>query len=518
LKNLIRHAMSLSSLLLLVPIFLASASALAEASAVPSEVIQHAKDWPLPNKDYTNARATMDSDMNSGNVKNLQMIWSLPLNASGAFGSAASNPLILGDSIYFQDLGSNVYSIVLQTGKVNWMKKYNLSTIGPNGPAVGYGKVFVAKGAYMVAALEMESGRELWASNISTGKTVGIDIQPALYNNTVYASTVPGSSASNFYTGGSVGVIYALDQQTGRVKWNFSTVDSADIWGNKEVNSGGGCWYTPSVDLLTQVMYWGTGNPAPWPGTPKYPSGSSRPGPDLYTDSLLALDSSNGNLKWYSQVDPHDLFDHDFQAPPILALAEIGGRRQEIVIGAGKMGRVYAFNRSTGAILWVTLVGRHQDDQLASLSNEVTTVYPGYLGGVETPMAYADGVGYVPYVDLYVNYTSTGVADVQRLSEAKGGLAALDVTTGKIIWDRKLDSVNFGGATVVNDLIFTATYDGTIYALQRETGLELWRFRAPAGINAWPAVAGDFIVWPCGVGGTPSLIALSYPRASAGGP
>jgi alcohol dehydrogenase (cytochrome c) len=504
----------------LVAIILASlvAPAMANTSPVPPEVLLNAKDWPLPNKDYGNSRTTSDSEINSANVKNLQMVWSVPVNYTGPFGSVASNPLIIGDTIYLQDLGSNIYSITLKTGKVNWMKRYNLSTIGPNGPAVGYGKVFAAKGVNNLAALAMDTGKELWAMNISTGQTVGIDIQPVVYNNTVYTSTVPGSSASNFYTGGSIGVIYALDQQTGKAKWNFSTVDSADIWGNKEVNSGGGCWYMPAIDLHTGLMFWGTGNPAPWPGTSKYPSGSSRPGPNLYTDSLLALDSSDGRLKWYSQVNPHDLFDHDFQISPMLASTDISGKQQEIVIGAGKMGKVYAFNRSTGAILWSTLVGVHQNDQLASLPDGTTTVYPGYLGGVETPMAYADGLVYVPYVDLYVNYTATSIANGQSFNEGKGGLAALDVTTGKIIWDEKFESLNFGGATVVNDLIFTATYDGTIYAFQKNTGIEVWRFKAPAGINAWPAVTKDIIIWPCGVGEKPSLIALSYPSVATAGP
>lgn len=86
------------------------------------------------------------------------------------------------------------------------------------------------------------------------------------------------------------------------------------------------------------------------------------------------------------------------------------------------MGKVYAFNRSTGAILWIALVGLHQIDQLAALPNGTTTVYPGDLGGVETPMAYADSVVYAPYLDLYVNYTATGIAKVQGFNEGKCGL------------------------------------------------------------------------------------------------
>jgi outer membrane protein assembly factor BamB len=475
---------------------------------IPPEVKQFADDWPLPNKDYANTRATFAADINSHNINNTKLGWSAPINATGAYGGASSNPLILGKTIYFQDIGSNLFSIKLDNGALNWQKIYNLTTIGPNGPVVGWGKVFATKGAFNVTALDLKIGKELWVTNISTGKTVGIDIQPTVYNDKVYVSTVPGSNLTNFYTGGGAGVIYALDQRTGKVDWNFSTVDSANIWGNKEINSGGGCWYTPSIDLKTNVIFWGVGNPAPWPGTPEYPSGSSRPGPNLYTDSILALNSSNGKLIWYSQVNPHDILDHDLEIPPILAEVNIGGKLQKIVIGAGKMGRVYAFNRSEGNILWTAIVGEHLNDQLARLPNETIKVYPGYLGGIESPMAYAKGIVFVPYVDLYVNYTGSRIVSSQKLSEAKGGLAAIQVETGKIIWDKKLDSLDVGGATVVNDLVLTATFDGIIYAFIVDTGDQVWKFKAPAGINAWPAVAGNTIVWPCGSGGTPALIAL----------
>ncbi len=510
--------MILAILFLAAPAMPGLSDSHAGSDAVPSEVAAHAHDWPLPNKDYGNSRATTDSEISSKNVGNLEIAWLVPINASSAFGGASSNPLILGEAVYFQDLGSNVFSFDLQTGSVNWKRIYNLTSIGPNGPAVGWGKVFVAKGVYSISALDMNTGKEIWAENISTGSTVGIDIQPLAYNGTVYVSTVPGSGISDFYTGGSIGVIYALDQKSGKERWNFSTVDTPKIWGNREVNSGGGCWYTPSVDLETGIMFWGVGNPAPWPGTPKYPNGSSRPGPNLYTDCLLALDSGTGRLIWYSQVNSHDILDHDFQIPPILASANVSGKEQDIVIGAGKMGRVYAFSRSTGCILWAALVGTHQNDQLALLPNETTKVYPGYFGGVESPMAYADGVVYVPYVDLYTNYTDTQIVDAQDFGSAKGGLVALRVDTGKVLWEKHFDSLNVGGATVINDLVFTATFNGMIYALQRDTGRVAWRFEAPAGVNAWPAVAKDTIVWPCGTGSKPSLIALRHPSKQTIGP
>jgi len=506
---------------ILALIFLSAAlvvPALAEDSPVPPEVLRYSMDWPLPNKDYANTRATFDANISSENVQGLQIAWSMPINASSLFGGASSNPIILGDRIYFQDLQSNVYSLDLLDGSLVWKQNYSLANIGPNGPAVGWGKLFSAKGVHKISALDLETGAELWETNISDRSTVGIDIQPAVYNHTVYVSTVPGTSSEDFYSGGGIGVIYALAEESGEIEWNFSTVDTAELWGNKEVNSGGGCWYTPSVDLNTGIMFWGVGNPAPWPGTPKFPNGSSRPGPNLYTDSILALDSRDGRLVWYNQVNPHDILDLDFQAPPILARAEVGGTTQEIVIGAGKLGRVYAFNRSSGCTLWTAVVGRHLNDQLASLPEGVTQVYPGYFGGVETPMAYAEGAVFVPYVDLYTNYTDSSVVDAQSFDQAKGGLVAIEVDTGKILWEKTFDTINVGGATVINDLVFTATFDGTVYALLREDGREMWKFKAPAGINAWPAVAKDSIIWPCGTGGSPSIIALRHPQALPIGP
>ncbi|MCJ7444426.1 MAG: PQQ-binding-like beta-propeller repeat protein [Methanotrichaceae archaeon] len=214
---------------------------LAQANGpVPPEVLTYPMDWPLPNKDYANTRTTFDVDINSDNVKSLELAWSEPINATSLFGGASSNPIVIGDTVYFQDLNSNIFSMDLKSGESNWKKLYNMTTIGPNGPVAGWGKIFMAKGVYNITALDVSTGKEVWTTNISTGPTIGIDIQPTVYNNTVYVSSVPGTSASDFYTGGGIGVIYALDQKTGKVRWSFSTVDSPEIWSNWEVNSGGG--------------------------------------------------------------------------------------------------------------------------------------------------------------------------------------------------------------------------------------------------------------------------------------
>ena len=383
------------------------------ADGVPPEIVQYAADWPLPNRDYENTRATTDVSISKENVNDLAIAWTFDINATGTFGGASSNPIIMGDTVYFQDLHANTYALNLADGSVTWEKIYNNTTVtGPNGPAVGWGKVFVTNDPFSIAALNASSGEELWVMQLINttplaGEIIGegIDIQPTVYNNLVFTSTVPGRG-DVFYRGGAVGILYALDQETGEVVWNFSTVDDpASIWGNPEVNSGGGAWYTPAVDTGTGITYWSIANPAPFAGTPEFPNGASRPGPNLYTNTLMALDHATGDMVWFTQVLPHDLFDHDLQMPPILADANISGEDQKIVISGGRMGRVYAYNRDTGAILWESVVGRHESDHLAALPPGNTTVYPRALGGVETTMAYANGTVYVTYVDLYTNWT-----------------------------------------------------------------------------------------------------------------
>jgi glucose dehydrogenase len=495
----------LSALLILLCGALSIFSCLPEK--ITPEMAKHADEWPSANKDYSNTRATHDSVINSQNVQTMGIAWTFPLSGFSEWGAAATNPLILNNTVYLQDLKSNVFAIDLTTGQLLWKKEYNLDNFGPNGPAVGWDKLFIPKGHYDVAALNLEDGRELWSTRLSDKSYVGIDIQLITYDNMVYVSTVPGSTNEDFHTGGGYGVIYALDQKTGNLVWKFNTVDSEEIWGNPAVNSGGGSWYPPAIDTDKGITYWGTGNPAPVPGTDKFPSGSSRPGPNLYTDSMLALDSRTGKLLWYKQVKPHDLFDLDFQSSPILATAMINGKSTEIIIGSGKLGKVYAFDRKSGEIYWQTPVGQHQNDVLTELPAGTTPVLPGPDGGVLTPMAYDDSVLYVPIVNHAGDYTPTGfIESTYDENAGTGELAALDISTGKPLWSKSFDSITIGAATVVNDLVFTSTLDGMIYALDKKNGEEVWTYQAPGGINGWPAVSGDFIIFPIGLGDKAQLM------------
>lgn len=496
--------LSLSLLILVLVLAIFFGFYLSSRSRIPSEVTLNASDWPMANQNYSNTRAAVGSTISSSTVSSLSPTWSLPITGVSEWGAATTNPVILGNIVYFQDLQSNVYAVDFNSGKQLWMKKYNLPISGPNGVAVGYGKVFAQKGHYDVVALDM-NGNELWDKKISNNDNVGVDVQLSVYGNMVYASTVPGVTNSNFYKGGGIGVIYALDTNTGVVKWSFDTVDTADIWGNPGVNSGGGAWYPPAIDTSANTLFWGTGNPAPWPGTTDFPNGNSRPGNNLYTSSLISLNQSNGKLKWYNQVSPHDLFDFDFEVSPILTTV----KGKNIVIGAGKMGKVVAFDRASGQTIWSTNVGTHLNDTLTKLPTGVTSVSPSPLGGVETNLAYANGVVYVPLNDMTVQYTPSGfVATSFNLSAGKGELVAIDAASGKILWSNKFNSLDVGAATLVNDLVFTSTYDGNIYAFDAKSGKQVWTYQAPGGINAWPAVKGDTILFPVGLGKNPQLLAF----------
>jgi outer membrane protein assembly factor BamB/plastocyanin len=231
----------------------------------------------------------------------------------------------------------------------------------------------------------------------------------------------------------------------------------------------------------------------------------------------VPLQGSEATLDWYHQVKPHDLFDLDFQMSPILTSATINGQQRDIVIGGGKGGYVVAFDRKAGDIVWYVSVGEHVNDNLQTLpQNQDVKVMPGPLGGIETPMAYANGVVYVPVNNLAAFYTACGI-DASKLdfTGGTGELVAIDVNTGQYLWDKQLPSANYGAATVVNDVVFTTTFDGTVYGFNAKTGDQVYKAQLPAGINGWPAVSGDTIIFPAGVGGTPSLVAL---RVGAGNP
>src|SRR4029453_17439090 len=184
--------------------------------------------------------------------------------------------------------------------------------------------------------------------------------------------------------------------------------------------------------------------------------------------------------------------DYDFQATPILAT--VGG--SDLVFGAGKAGRVIAWDRGTRRRRWTAAVGLHKNDT-GPLPRRLVTVCPGLLGGVETPMAYADGRLFVPVVDLCGRGSATTSQKLTTVnpSRGRGRLGARDAATGHALWEGRLPSPDFGCATVANDLVFTSTFDGSVYAFAVEDGTLVWHERMRAGMNAGPGGGGVFALF-----------------------
>ncbi len=387
--------------------------------------------------------------------------------------------------VYVQDLSSNVFALDLTTGKVLWRRLFAATNPGPNGLAVTGGRVFGATDS-SAFALDAATGRPLWRHFLVTPAARYVDIAPQVADGLVFVSTIGLPPDGR-------GALYALDAGTGRIRWELSTIKGA--WRVPAEAGGGGAWETPSV--AGHVVYWGTTNPYPYGGTPAHPNGGAFAGAALYTDTLLAVDTRTGKLDWYDQVTPHDVRDYDFQLPPILA--SIGGR--DVVFGAGKAGLVIAWDRSTHARLWESAVGVHRNDR-GPLPRHQVSVCPGLLGGVETPMAYAEGRLYVPVVDLCMRGSSVGYEPLDRVNvtaRGRGELVALDAATGKTAWTLRLPQANFGCATVAKGVVFTATFDGAVYGVAASDGRILWRAALRAGVNACPALASGWLLVGAGV-------------------
>jgi outer membrane protein assembly factor BamB len=395
--------------------------------------------WPVASGDLAGTRAASGSAIGGDNVAGLHIRWQFPLTAkrrlSGVF---ASNPVVDEDTVYVQDLRSNVFALNRSTGTVRWAQRFRTSKATPNGVVVDGGRVYGATDADAFA-LSASNGRELWYVQLANKHEQLADVAPVAWNGLVFMSTVSDAPLGR-------GAIYALDAATGTVRWKFVTVAH-----------GGGLSYPVSIDELGHLYTVNAG-------------------------SLLVLDAATGHRLWRDQVTPHHPRGYDFQTTPILATRS----GNDIVFGAAMAGRVVAWNRATHRRLWNVALRKHR-----------VRVCAGPIGGIATPMAYADGRLFVPVVDLC----------------GEGRLVTLDAGTGRTLWQRRLPSPDFGCATVSNNVVFTSTLDGNVYGLSVEDGELLWHARVGAGGHACPAVAGDTLLVDSAVrrpgGRGPALVAFA---------
>jgi outer membrane protein assembly factor BamB len=419
-------------------------------------------------------------------VATLGVAWTLPLSGAGANGADVANPVIAGGIAYLQDGASNVMAVRYATGSVLWMHRYNSPDYGPNGVTIADGRIYGVT-ATGVFALDAKTGKQLWYDTHLAARKASFLISPQVAGGKVFVS-------SALTVGG--GIIYALDAQTGATIWSFHNV--ADTIGQRLPVPAGGAWDAFLIGPDRSV-YAGIGNPYL-----SQQEAQTTPSRELYTDSLVKLNQATGALEWYYQAVPDDFHDWDLQISPIYTTAA----EHPVVLAAGKGGFVFAFDPANGKLLWKTPVGIHnghdQDGQLA-LEGKLHlklpyTVYPGIAGGVETNMAAAGGVAYVPVVNLPATYT-TARARVGRanFARATGELVAIAIATHKQLWATQLPQMPLGGATVSNDLVFTTTFTGELVALSRRDGSIVWTSHLPAGANATLAIAGSTLLAGAGI-------------------
>ena len=359
----------------LVVALLASVGNGPAAAAVPTAPTPSGS-WPYPNADLANTPDAPNSTISSVNVASLKEDWTFKITGPAAkgvsaFGSLAATPIVENGVVYLQDLYANVYTLSLATGKFLWEYPVNSPLTvseGPDGVAVTGGVVY-GDSPGTAFALAANSGKPIWVDHGLFEKDQGpFGIQPQVAGGRVYVASAVGTAPHG-------AVLLALRTSTGAVLWEFNTVSST----HSGVVAAGGAWETPLVGTDGSVTY-GTGNP--------YQSAESaieHPSTLACTDSDVNLTAATGRLRWYYQGVPDDFKDYDMQASPIAAT--IGG--MAAVIGAGKMGEVYAMNATTGALMWKTPVGQHNghdDDSLQALDHESTltapfTFLPGDLEG-----------------------------------------------------------------------------------------------------------------------------------------
>jgi outer membrane protein assembly factor BamB/mono/diheme cytochrome c family protein len=414
--------------------------------------------------------------------------------------------------VYFQDAANNVFAVNMETGQEIWKKEYNLPNEGPNGVTLSNGIVYGCTSTFCFA-LDSQTGEEVWKSERLTiteaegkakfpeaekvgastdtsigisAKGQGINVAPQVHNGRVFVST------SGQITGGEA---IGLDSSTGEVLWRTNETKEPKDRAVGGIAGTAGAWNAPAIGPEGTV-FMGIGNPYRTDN-----QAIKTPTELLYNDSTIALDPESGEVKWYMQGVPNDFYDWDMQISPVFS--EETGR--DIVLDAGKMGYVYAIDPKGGELLWKTAVGTHnghdEDGKLALEGKYHPThypykVYPGALGGVETNMAVDEGVAYVVTVNSYQERPdpNTTLGGGQSLEESDGDIAAIEVATGKKLWEEKLPGVPFGAATISNDMVFTTLYDGTVVGVSRKNGQILWEEKLPGGSNSPLVIEGDTLI------------------------
>lgn len=510
------------------PVAAPAAAAEVPAPPVTAEMLLQAqadpKSWLTYGKDYSNQRYVTSRQISVENVRSLVPRW--VYQTGGPIGSFQTTPIVVDGVMYLTTPFNHAIAVDARTGKQLWRYEHKLGgtqvfCCGPNnrGVAVADGKVFMATLDSRLVALDQKTGKVAWSTQAADPAAgYGFTMAPVYYKGVV----IVGTSGAEY---GIRGFVDAYEAATGKRKWRFHTIpdqgwegtfapatpegddlhrdvakEKAGMAKHKSAwkRGGGSVWMTPAIDPQTETLYALVGNPSP------DLDGSVRPGDNLYTNSMVALDTGTGALKWHYQYIPHDVWDLDAASPAILFdAAGPDGTKVKAVGHAGKTGWYYVHDRATGKLLRRSDAFVPQENMFALPTEKGTRMLPGANGGSEwSPAAFSPDTGQVFVSGLHqpMHYITRsepyqkgklwlGGAFVPIQGEKQWGLfSAIDVNTGKIRWQNKLPDPLIGGALATAGGLVFAGGDGSgnFYAWDEKTGKELWRFQCGAGVNAAP--------------------------------
>ncbi|MEO8422031.1 MAG: PQQ-binding-like beta-propeller repeat protein [Hyphomicrobium sp.] len=471
------------------------------------------------NGNYDQTRYFPGKQIDTKNVGKLHPAWIFQTEVKE---SLETTPIVVNGVMYVTTAFNHVYALNAKTGEQYWHYKHKMGPIttyccGPNnrGVAVTGDKVFMATLDAKLLALDAKTGSLVWETEIA---------DPELgYSETMAPTAVNGKILIGTNGGeyGIRGFVRAYDAETGKQVWNFDTIPekSAGVWATHDATGrdmhrdiaaekaayeklgdpyktlGGGVWQNPAVDLKTNRIYFVVGNPSP------DLDGSLRPGDNLYTDSLVALDLETGKYVCHFQYIAHDVWDLDAVSPPILVdVKDKDGKTMPGVIHGGKTGHVYVNNRDDCSLIRFSDAMVAQENMWVLPTKDGARMLPGANGGVEwSPMAVNPELALAYAVNLHQPMTYHvessaypdgklwlgGAFKVIPTEEQFGNITAVDYNTGKIKWQVKTPQPMMGGAfTTAGGLMFTGEANGWFRAYDAASGDVLWSFQAGAGVNA----------------------------------
>jgi alcohol dehydrogenase (cytochrome c) len=470
--------------------------------------------WTSYNGDYTGRRYSRLEQINVGNVARLRAAWVFhPGNSQ----RLEVTPVVF-QGVMYVTAANDVFALDAQTGRALWHYQRPASSgllddaaaHKNRGVAVWKRSVFVETDDAHLLCLDSRSGGLRWdVEYADKEKHYGATSAPLVVKDLVIVGTSGGDS-------GVRGFLAAYDALSGKLKWRFWTIPGpkefgSSSWpGDSYLHGGGTTWMPGTYDPELNALYWTTSNPAP------DFVGDGRPGDDLYTDCVLALNPETGELKWYFQFTPHDLYDYDATETPVLVDVTDNGRTLHLLAEANRNGFFYVLDRTHGKFLkarrfveklnWASAVDPSGRPVLTGRipTAEGTEICPGINGATNWYSPAYDPTTRLFYVmalescDLYLaepqsfskgqTFYNTGTKMVPH-DHAQKILLALSVDDGKPVWSNpQVGTGNSWGGTLVTagGLLFVGDDAESLEALAANTGRPLWHFNTGQSLRASP--------------------------------